>query len=164
MLTGLKELLTQHQEVKGASKSGGKHKQTLREAVAQVLGRKASGRSLLDKLRSIVRAAEGGHLACDDASGVSGQGGDKGKDAKKSGEIEAAKANGKGAHKAPLNKRQGGGKNDNGAKGKGSGGAAVCLRQEDWKGMTLLQSSAVLEALRRGEAPGVKVATLARRE
>eukprot|EP00438_Fugacium_kawagutii_P016658 Skav229368 [mRNA] locus=scaffold584:11843:16986:- [translate_table: standard] len=65
-LGALTELVKQFEPdafTKPVKKQPSKNKPTLREALAKVLAKPSSGRSLLDKLKSIIRGAEGGHYA-----------------------------------------------------------------------------------------------------
>ena len=126
-------------------------KPSLRDALAKVLDRPNSGRGLLNKLKSLVRAAEGGHLTVEvtNSSQTKQHENDvpkdkaapKGQPTKSS--LKSAKPSGpslnlteKASDFAPL--------------------ADFHLRSEDWPQAAVLQSQAVLTKLCRGEPPHSK--------
>ena len=126
-------------------------KPSLRDALAKVLDRPNSGRGLLNKLKSLVRAAEGGHLTVEvtNSSQTKQHENDvpkdkaapKGQPAKSI--LKSAKPCGpslnlteKASDFAPL--------------------AEFHLRSEDWPQAAVLKSQAVLTKLRRGEPPHSK--------
>jgi hypothetical protein len=81
-LDGIKALIQKYPAGEGHQGSKGK-KRSVREAMQQALDRPNSGRSFLDKIKSIVKAAEGGHLVLDSEQksekGQQGQNNGKGK-------------------------------------------------------------------------------------
>ena len=164
LLLALTEVLHKFEHANPANKereqAGGK--QSLRDALAKAVARPTSGRDLLNKLKSIIRAAEGGHLFLDGQNTVSRHRlpSDKSLNppADSSPDVPAPCVGpGQPAVKSILKPAMTKASALLTERASDVNPLADCqLRSEDWPRALVMRAPAVLAKLRRGEVPAAK--------